>query len=121
MGHKSQLAVHLRLDDQGILSYLNAEGHAGNEIAGSNIPCAAVSVLLRTAWEVSASMDSVKLAGKAEKPGFLTIEIVEYPDSRRDMLKGITEFLLVGLRGVKKDYPDRLEIMIEEDGGYNGT
>ncbi len=90
-----------------------AEGHAGNAPGGSNLACAAVTVLLRTAYETVAGYDGVTVSGRAPAPGSLSFEVGRYPPGAVDRLKGVGDFLVAGLSGIQRDYPGLIELNIE--------
>jgi len=96
-----------------VLGTAVAEGHAGSVPRGANAACAAVTVLLRTAYETVASYDGVTVSGRAPAPGFLSFEVGRYPPGAVDRLKGVGDFLVVGLSGVEREYPGLIDLNIE--------
>lgn len=100
----------------GVLRHARAEGHAGNAKAGNNPACAAVTVLLRTAYEAAASYAGVSASGRAPAPGALSFEISGYSPETVERLRGVGDFLSIGLSGVEREYPGIVELTIESDG-----
>lgn len=108
-----RVRVRLCFHPDGVIQSAIAEGHAGTAPGGSNVACAAVTVLLRTAYETAAGYDGVTVSGRAPASGFLSFEVGRYPPGAVDRLKGVGDFLVVGLSGIKREYPGLIELNIE--------
>lgn len=107
--------VGLVFDPDGILKEAGAEGHAGTAARGSNPACAAVTVLLRTAYEAMAAVPGVTVRGEAPTPGSLSFRLLHCPADAVARLRGMSDFLAVGLSGVEREYPGLIELrMIHE-------
>ncbi len=94
---------------------LDSVGHAlqgapRTDTAVGSIPCAAVSSLLRAAVSSLAESPGVDAVGAASQPGALGVEVTAVHDKR--WLRGVTDFLLSGLRGIESDFPEYLEVKI---------
>ncbi len=108
-----RVRVRLCFHPDGVIERAVAEGHAGTAPSGSNAACAAVTVLLRTAYETVAGYDGVTISGRAPAPGLLSFEVGRYPSGIVDRLKGVGDFLVVGLSSVKREYPGLIDLNIE--------
>ncbi len=108
-----RVLVRLSFWPDGVLKSATAEGHAGTVPAGSNTVCAAVTVLLRTAYETASGYDGVRASGRAPGPGFLGFTIGRYPPEMVDRLRGVADFLVIGLSSVEREHPGRIELRIE--------
>lgn len=108
-----RVRVRVRLGSDGALAGAEASGHAGARPAGSNVACAAVTVLLRTAYETAAAYDGVKASGRAPEPGSLSFEISRYPAQAAERLRGVADFLCTGLSAVQREYPGSVELIID--------
>ena len=75
--------------------------------------CAAGTVLLRTAYQTVAGYDGVTVSGRAPAPGSLSFEVGRYTPDTVDRHKGVGDFLVAGLSGVQRDYPDLIDLNIE--------
>lgn len=96
----------------------DASGHAGSALAGSNITCAAVTVLLRTAYRtLLLESDETDTVISAPGEGRLYFEIKKYSNNQVNRLKGITDYLVTGLKDLAAEYPD--EIVIQEKQSEN--
>lgn len=113
MGYNS-LKIIVSLSKEGLLLSASADGHAGISPKGENLACAAVTVLLRTAYETLSAYPGAKLKAKAEKPGSMSFTVNAWPAEKTDSLKAIGDFLLVGLSGVNREYPGLLELVIKQ-------
>jgi len=105
--------IRLSFGPGGILRNVEAGGHAGNLKAGSNPACAAITVLLRTAYETIAAYPGIQVSGEAPDPGFMAFHVVAFPPDTVERLKGVGDFLLVGLSGIQREYPDLLNVTVE--------
>lgn len=108
-----RVRVRLRFHPDGVIESAIAEGHAGTAPVGSNVACAAVTVLLRTAYETAAGYDGVAVSGRAPGPGFMSFEVGRYPPGAVDRLKGVGDFLVAGLSCVAREYPGLIDLNIE--------
>jgi uncharacterized protein YsxB (DUF464 family) len=112
------ITVQLRLDGRGCLESLVAAGHSlaasRDSLAsdGTNLPCAAVSVLLRTAARVVSMEGRIDSEGSADEPGRLELAVGGYPDEMAGWLRGVTETLARGLSDVAAEYPGEIAIDI---------
>jgi uncharacterized protein YsxB (DUF464 family) len=112
------ITVQLRLDGRGCLKSLVAAGHslAGSRgmlaSDGTSLPCAAVSVLARTAARIVAMEGRIASEGSAEEPGKLQLAVGRYPDELAEWLRGVTDTLARGLSDVAAEYPGEIVIDI---------
>jgi uncharacterized protein YsxB (DUF464 family) len=112
------ITVQLRLDGRGCLKNLVAAGHSlalsESTLAsdGTNLPCAAVSVLVRTAARVVGTEGRIDAEGKAGERGRLDLIIEKYPDELAGWLRGVTDTLVRGLSDVSAEYPGEVAIDI---------
>ncbi len=108
-----RVSVRLSYWPDGVLKSVEALGHAGTAPAGSNVACAALTVLVRTAYETIAGYAGVSVHGKASMPGQLGFEVGPYPPAVVDRLKGVGDYLLVGISSVEREFPGLIEMKIE--------
>ena len=99
------------LDKDGILRSCKASGHAGAGRAGSDIVCAAVSVLLRTAADTLSGREGINVRCDAPEPGFLNME-TEYTAEGKDFLFAAGEFLMNGLKSVAEEFPKNCKLAV---------
>jgi len=107
------MEVRVSFDSSGVLSRVEARGHAGSEPSGSNPACAAATILLRTAYETLSSTPGVEASGEAPSPGMLHFNVKHYPPGLIQRFQGIGDFLLVGLSGVEREYPGKIHVIID--------
>ncbi len=106
------LEIHLCLDSNNIIKYVTAEGHAGETPAGANIICAAVSVLIRSAYRTIVKNSKVEACITAKDEGSLYFRVIQYQDSQNSWLKGITDYLITGIKDIETESPDSIKITI---------
>ncbi|GAB1432700.1 hypothetical protein MASR2M29_13250 [Spirochaetota bacterium] len=111
----NSLKVIIGLGSGGQLLSASADGHAGSSPKGENLACAAVTVLLRTAYETISAYPGVKIKGKAEKPGSLDFKISAWPEEMAERLRAVADFLVVGLSGINREFPGLLELVIDQN------
>ena len=99
------ITIEAVLDDNGVLRACKASGHAGAGPKGSDIVCAAVSVLMRTAVRVLSARRGISIRCYAPEPGLLSME-TNYTAEGKDFLLAAGVFLTEGLRSVAEEYPD---------------
>jgi uncharacterized protein YsxB (DUF464 family) len=102
--------VTLELDADGCLAGFEADGHAGG-VAGANLPCAAVSVLLRTAARTAAAA-GLAAGGGAGAPGAMRLQVGRASGGQRDWLRGVTDTLLRGLADAAAEAAGEIEVRI---------
>ena len=114
--------TRIQLDENGCIRYAEADGHAGGALKGANVACAGVTVLMRTAARLLEGDDEIRLNGEAPHPGSLFFRVDRYPEGKTDRLRGITQFLCLGLRDLQEDFPGEIEVRIEKGKEYtDGT
>ena len=105
------IEIEAVLDDDGVLRTCNASGHAGAGRTGSDIVCAAVSVLMRTALSVLSGRKGISISGGAPERGRLWLE-AGYEAEGRDFLFAAGVFLIEGLMSVAQEHPDNCKLNI---------
>jgi uncharacterized protein YsxB (DUF464 family) len=110
--------VNARLveDASGRIVSFEGRGHADSVAKGGDPACAAFSVLSRTAWEALDGIEGLDVRGNAERPGELGFRVFSSPEGSGERIRGITEFLVAGLRGLERDFPGSFRIRIEMEG-----
>lgn len=104
------IEIRVRLDKLGCLQAFRAGGHARAARAGEDIVCAAVTVLLRTCAQLLSATPAA--VSRAPKPGELALVLGSVPPERVEWLRGITDFLLAGIKSLQNEYPDRVTVKI---------
>jgi uncharacterized protein YsxB (DUF464 family) len=99
------IETKLVLDEAGLLKVCTMKGH------GSDVVCAAVSVLIRTALRVLADKPGIIIRGAAPERGALWME-ADYTPEGRDFLSAAGFFLTEGLKSVAEDYPGHCKMNI---------
>jgi len=106
------LKINLCLNSNNIIKYVTAEGHAGESPAGENIICAAVSVLIRSAYRTIVKNSKVEACITAKNEGSLYFRIIQYEDSQIEWLKGITDYLVTGIKDIETESPNSVKIIV---------
>ena len=99
------------LEEDGTLRACRASGHAGAGKAGTDIVCAAVSVLMRTALSTLSEMEGITVRGGAPEKGQLWLE-ADYSAEGKSFLFAVGVFLINGLKSVEKEFPDNCKLVI---------
>lgn len=97
----------------GVLRRVESSGHAETDARGKDLVCAAASAFLRTAYETLAQIEGVRIDGSAPAPGSLWFSVRDFRAEDADRLRGIGDFLLVGLSGLERERPDALRLTTE--------
>jgi uncharacterized protein YsxB (DUF464 family) len=98
----------------GCLRRLEMDGHAAGAPLGENPVCAAATAVARTAARVLDSVDGIEIRGVAEHEGRLRLEVAAYERETANYLKGVSDYLLVGLRDLEREYPDQVAVVTED-------
>lgn len=102
--------VDARLEEDGWLSWLKVEGHAGFDEKGRDIVCAAVSVLVISLLNGLEKYTSVKPQETVEE-GMVECRLPR-PEREEDerTARVITSILMDSLREISKTYPENISI-----------
>jgi len=96
---------------------VSVEGHAVRGDSGNSVPCAAVSALTGSAARLISSNDGICCSGGADAPGKMVLNIEKVEERCIEWLQGITDFLVIGLKEVEREYPTECSVVmnIQED------
>ena len=108
------IEVVVRIGSDGLMNRVRAQGHSGLGIAGTDVVCAAVTALLRTAARVLESDSLVQVDGAASRRGDLEFEVREVPDSRRQWFRGVQDSLLFGIADIAAEEPGHCSLTTEQ-------
>jgi len=111
------IQAELVLDEAGLLRSCLVRGHAGAGKRGSDIVCAAVSVLTRTIIRVLSERKGITLRGSIPGDGNFYME-TEYTPEGREFLDAAGTFLIEGLNSVSGEFPDYCKVTIERRNSY---
>jgi len=111
------IQAELVFDEVGLLRSCRLQGHAGAGKEGSDIVCAAVSVLTRTIVMVLSGREGITIRGSIPEQGDFSLE-TEYTAEGRDFLAGAGDFLTEGLLSVSAEYPKNCKVIIERRNFY---
>ena len=106
------ITITMVLDESGLLKSCDIRGHAGAGKRGTNIVCAAVSVLARTALKVLNDKEGIIVRGKAEQRGTLFLETEARDSEDKDYLEAVGTYLIEGLTSVAEEFPQYCSITI---------
>ena len=100
------------LDEAGLLRSCRVSGHAGAGKRGSDIVCAAVSVLTRTIIRILSGRKGITLRGDITEQGKFHME-ADYTAEGREFLAAAGAFLVEGLLSVSAEFPDNCKVIVE--------
>jgi len=106
------IQINMVLDDAGILRSCSVQGHAGAGCKGSDIVCAAVSVLTRTIVRVLSGRKGIYIRGSIPGEGNFLLE-ADYSEEGKEFLAAAGAFLSEGLTSVAGEFPDNCKVNIE--------
>jgi hypothetical protein len=105
------IEIDVVLEEDGTLRACKAVGHAGAGKTGTDIVCAAVSVLMRTALSTLSNRKGVTLKSGAPEKGQLWLE-TDYETDGKEFLFAAGVFLIEGLKSVAQEYPKNCRVDI---------
>ena len=104
--------VLLVVSPDGLLRSFDAEGHAGAAAAGSNIACAAITMLLRTAGRLCTAHGIAQDGGCGE-PGAMRLAVSTVTPAHREWLRGVTDFVVRGVSDLQSEFPREIALRME--------
>lgn len=107
------IQIDAALNGDGLLTSCYIQGHAGAGLKGSDIVCAAVSVLARTTIAVCTNRTGVSVCSTASERGLLQMDF-EYTREGMDFLYAVGVFLIEGLKSICQEYPQNCRMNIKE-------
>jgi uncharacterized protein YsxB (DUF464 family) len=99
------IVIDAFVDKEGVLRACKATGHAGAGKTGTDIVCAAVSVLLRTAIRTLSNRKGIDIRSGAPEVGLLWLE-ADYTAEGKEFLSATGTFLTEGLASVAEEFPE---------------
>ncbi len=107
------ISLKIVLYPDGCLKLFKASGHArAGYKKGEDIVCASVTALLRTCAKLLSMQTDLITEGDAPEPGEMYLILHNPPADRIEWIRGITDFLLSGLKDLKSEYADFLRLDI---------
>ncbi len=106
------MRILITVSPDGLLRGFAADGHAGGRVRGTNIACAAVTTLLRTTGRLCTERAIVRDGG-AGRPGQMRLTLATPAAADAGWLRGVTDFLLQGVRDLQKEFPQEIELRME--------
>ena len=103
-----------------MIKSLEIVGHASNS-NNNDIICAAVSCLSRTVCDITTRLNGINSELRAPKAGNIMLKIHDIDNCIHGRFSGITDFFLIGIIGIKKDYPESIKLKINNKEWYNGS
>jgi uncharacterized protein YsxB (DUF464 family) len=117
------IEIDAATDEAGLLVSCGVRGHAGAGPLGDDVVCAAVSILIRTAFRTLSGRDGITLRGGAPERGVFKMEIDydKVPAGARGaaFLDAAGAFLLDGLESVSALYPEHCKMTIRKSNRRN--
>jgi uncharacterized protein len=105
--------IILEIDFDKIIRRCDIKGHSGFDKKGKDIVCAGISILAETFVLALNSLNEVKYRLYDEKDYMICID--DYKKDIKDELKGLSLFLIIGLKAISKEYTDNVKLkMIKE-------
>ena len=114
------ICVVIRTDRNGLLRSVYVTGHARHAKRGRDIVCAAVSAISRSAARILELDGRIEVVGDAQEPGRLSFEVPTYESGAEEYIRGVTDFLVLGLADISREYPQRCCVEVKEE-QTNGT
>ncbi|MDR2842800.1 MAG: ribosomal-processing cysteine protease Prp [Spirochaetaceae bacterium] len=106
------IKIDVVLDKEDILMSCGISGHSESAPKGSDLVCAAVSVLAVAAERTFSGNSGIKLASEAPERGVFLLQTAPETLEGKTFLKAAGEFFLQGLSSVAEAYPDNCSIAI---------
>jgi hypothetical protein len=108
------IQVDILLDRQGGLKGFSVKGHSGTGKPGTDLVCAAVTVLFRTAARLVHLQPDIRVQGDASRSGTLEMEITSVSAGKQQWLAGLSDFLIRGAEDLQEEHPQAISVRIRE-------
>ena len=119
------IVVNLFCREDGVVKECRANGHAFFSSKGSDIVCAAVTILLKTAvslvFELSKSGE-IKVEADLSRRGNLAFRVDflnEASEKTQERLRCIADFVRSGVSSIEKEFPKNVHLIEERDKSKN--
>ncbi len=108
------ISVDVVQNKAGVLRSCRITGHADAGPKGSDVVCAAVSVLSRTAVKLLSTREGVVIHAETPKRGELLFEI-EPTEATVPYITVVAAYLIEGIRSVVAEYPDNCTLILRKE------
>lgn len=109
------ITARIILDGDNMLKGMSVSGHAGSAPAGKDVVCAAVTSLVRTAVRTLESHPGVTVRYNAPEEGSVELNVTGVEASERCWLRGMTDFVRMGLGDLQREAPEHLKVTEEKE------
>ena len=102
--------IHLVCRQNGVLKSCRAEGHSGYGKKGTDIVCAAISILMRTAIQTLEELEGVCVESSSPARGIVDFCVTqtEFSDKLDAELKFAGQFLEKGFISLAEEFPENV-------------
>ena len=107
------ITIDIKQDERGCIRKCSVSGHSLLSTKGSDILCAAVTILLRTAGRLLHKEKGIGVKGGPETEGEFGFSLLWVSEPAVNRISGISDFLLRGLQDLEAEYPERIKLMIK--------
>ncbi len=90
---------------------MRASGHASGGL-GTNVACAAVTVLLRTTARVLSAVKGLVRDGGADVPGRMELSLSPERRVAPEWLRGVTDSLVRGVSDLATEFPAEIALRV---------
>ena len=105
--------IEIKQDERGCIRKCDAKGHSLLDTKGSDVLCAAVTILLRTVSRVLYVDKGIGFKGNPPETGEMGFILKWIPESKVNRMQGISDFLVRGLKDLEAEYPGRLKVTVK--------
>jgi uncharacterized protein YsxB (DUF464 family) len=103
--------ISIFLDPVKIINTLNIKGHSGFREKEKDIVCAGVSALVNSFDLSLKNLNKIKY--NIEDGDDYILNLYNYPENLTGELKGLSMFLIVGLKAISKEYSDNVKFNLK--------
>jgi uncharacterized protein YsxB (DUF464 family) len=107
------IEIKIKLSSNKLLDELTAKGHSGFDKKGSDPVCAAVTILLETAFLTLKKLPEIDVI-KEDNGKIYNLKIKKKGNNLSSEIRGITLYLITGLQILVYNYNENIKIEIIE-------
>ena len=106
--------IKILFNNDKIIKKLEVKGHSKFDRPGKDIVCAAVSILIYSAYLSIKNLPDIKIEYKDDKEN-IYLSLIDYKKELEGEIRGITIFLVNGLKLLSENYKNNVNLDLIEN------
>ncbi|MEI8092687.1 MAG: ribosomal-processing cysteine protease Prp [Spirochaetales bacterium] len=111
------ISVAVRLSPDNLIGALDCSGHAGFSWKGTDLVCAAFTILLRTFVRTCERLPEAGFQVREDRSGSFRLQFDSVPSDNVEQFRGSCWFFLQGVDDLARDFPEQVSISYSQASG----